>query len=245
MQVFGSSVVSPLSLPPPPAPPPPPQAVRTGRLVFLCSMNWTISPTSRGCGPMQEKRSCKKTSALPEWVRTSVYVLRGCVCLYPCSCETLPTPSVVLLLCHGIYSDVVTWFRSSRDPISSQDEMHAREFGKSGYEANIWEDGWWRERERGRGRRRQHEIEVRIRGESSATTCFLSQLMCLWAWTFRQITLMPTRHLLWIGNKDPCSKCDPYHRLLQLTTCCAASFSLSVMQSFLPTLNLHLLANAK
>lgn len=34
MQVFGSSVVLPYSLPPPPAPPPPPQAVRTGWLVF-------------------------------------------------------------------------------------------------------------------------------------------------------------------------------------------------------------------
>lgn len=87
--------------------------------------------------------------------------------------------------------------------------------------------------------------EVRIRGESGATTCSLSQLMSLGANVQADYFNANLAPLLLIGNKDPRSKRDPYHRLLQLTTCCAPSFPLGVMQSFRQTLNHYLLANAK
>lgn len=159
--VSDSSVVSPYSLPPPRSPPPQPQAVRTGWLVVLCSTNWSISPNTKKLwadSGKKKKRSCQKTSALPDGVRACVYVLRGYVCLYPCSCETLSTPSVVLLLCHGIYFDVVTWFRSFAwppTPLRLKRTLESLENPamKQIYNEKMVGGGGEREKERERGKK--------------------------------------------------------------------------------------------
>lgn len=84
------------------------------------------------------------------------------------------------------------------------------------------------ERERESEGRRQHVIEVRIRGEQCGHMFPLSADVSLGVNVQADYLNANSVPLLGIGNKDLRSKCDPYHRLLQLTTCCAASFSLRI-----------------
>lgn len=167
MQVSGSSVASPYSLPPPPPPPSPPQAVRTG-VGFHAQWSRVSPQHGKIVGWCRKKSLQKHHGALLEWVRTCVYAPRDVFVFAFASvkhCLPILASCYVMELTH-VVTQIFTW----PPPISSL-RMKYRlvrlwRISKDAIRRLGWET---RERRSERGRRR-HVIEVRISGANTVGT---------------------------------------------------------------------------